>query len=614
MRRVLLLNVTYEPLTTVGLRRAVCLVLGGKAEVVHDDVQGAVLHAASVALATPSVIRLRRYVRVPYRNRVPLTRAALMRRDNYRCAYCGRRAETIDHVIPRSRGGAHAWENCVASCTICNHRKADRLLEELGWTLPVPPAVPRGAHWRLVGAQHDGDPQWAAYLREPSAALRTGKPALPYRTVRRTARPRRTRLRFFSFWPNGPYSQPTARSSRYFSKELLHNTRGTIPVEADAMQREIFTQDHDEFRDMVRAFIAKEIAPYHEQWERDGVVSRDVWLAAGRAGLLGIHIDEKYGGGGDPDYRYYVVLNEELARAAASGPMFVLHNDMIGPYLDRLCTPEQRERWFPGYCSGELITAIAMTEPGAGSDLQGIRSTAIRDGGHYVLNGQKTFISNGQLGDIVIVVARTDPAAGHRGISLLVVERGMPGFSRGRNLDKLGMHAQDTSELFFTDVRVPAANLLGEEGGGFVALMQNLPRERVTIGVTALAIAEQALADTIAYCKERNAFGQPIGRFQHSKFLLAEMATEIAVAREFTDRAITEHCADRLTTEEASMVKWWNTELCNRVTDRCVQLHGGYGYMREYRVGRFWADSRVQSIFGGTTEIQKEIIARSLGL
>ena len=208
MRRVLLLNVTYEPLTTVGLRRAVCLVLGGKAEVVHDDVQGAVLHAASVALATPSVIRLRRYVRVPYRNRVPLTRAALMRRDNYRCAYCGRRAETIDHVIPRSRGGAHAWENCVASCTICNHRKADRLLEELGWTLPVPPVVPRGAHWRLVGAQHDGDPQWAAYLREPSAALRTGKPALPYRTVRRTARPRRTRLRLFSFGRTGHTLSP----------------------------------------------------------------------------------------------------------------------------------------------------------------------------------------------------------------------------------------------------------------------------------------------------------------------------------------------------------------------------------------------------------------------
>ena len=231
-----------------------------------------------------------------------------------------------------------------------------------------------------------------------------------------------------------------------------------------------------------------------------------------------------------------------------------------------------------------------------------------------MLNGQKTFISNGQLADIVIVVARTDPAAGHRGISLLVAERGMPGFTRGRNLDKLGMHAQDTSELFFSDVEVPTANLLGEDGGGFIALMQNLPRERVTIGVTALAIAEQALADTLDYCQERSAFGQPIGTFQHSRFALAEMATEIAVAREFTDRAIAEHCAGRLTGEEAAMVKWWNTELCNRVTDRCVQLHGGYGYMREYAVGRAWADSRVQSIFGGTTEIMKEIIGRGLGM
>jgi long-chain-acyl-CoA dehydrogenase len=387
------------------------------------------------------------------------------------------------------------------------------------------------------------------------------------------------------------------------------------------MRRQIFTEEHDAFRDMVRAFIAKEITPYHEQWERDGIVSRDVWLAAGRAGLLGIHLDEKYGGGGQPDYRFYVVLNEELARAGASGPMFQLHNDMIGPYLDRLCSPEQRDRWFPGYCSGELIAAIAMTEPGAGSDLQGIRTTAVLEkgggeagGDRYLLNGQKTFISNGQLADIVIVVARTDPEAGHRGISLLMVERGMPGFARGRNLDKLGMHAQDTSELFFTDVEVPAANLLGEEGGGFVALMQNLPRERVTIGVTALAIAEQALADTLAYSKQRSAFGQPVGRFQHNRFTLAEMATEIAVAREFTDRAITEHCAGQLSNDEAAMVKWWDTELCNRVTDRCVQLHGGYGYMREYAVGRAWTDSRVQSIFGGTTEIMKEIIGRGLGL
>jgi acyl-CoA dehydrogenase len=380
------------------------------------------------------------------------------------------------------------------------------------------------------------------------------------------------------------------------------------------MRREIFTEEHEAFRDMARAFIAKELMPHWAQWEQDKMVSRDAWLAAGRAGLLGIHVEEKYGGGGNPDYRFYVIFNEELARAGASGPGFTVHNDMIGPYLDRLCTPEQKERWLPGYCSGEKVAAIAMSEPGAGSDLQGIRSTAVRSGKNYVLNGQKTFISNGQLADLVIVVARTDPAAGHRGISLLVVERGMPGFERGRNLDKVGMHAQDTSELFFHDVQVPAENLLGEEGGGFVALMRNLPRERVTIGVTALAGAEKVFEDTLEYCKQRQAFGRAIGTFQHSKFVLAEIATELAVARAFTDRAITAHCADELSTEEASMVKWWNTELCNRVCDRCVQLYGGYGYMREYPVARAWADSRAQSIYGGTTEIQKEIIGRGLGL
>src|ERR1051325_346934 len=309
-----------------------------------------------------------------------------------------------------------------------------------------------------------------------------------------------------------------------------------MPGEVHSMRRQIFTEEHDAFRDMVRAFIAKEITPYHEQWERDGIVSSDVWLAAGRAGLLGIHLDEKYGGGGQSDYRFYVILNEELARAGASGPMFQLHNDMIGPYLDRLCSPEQRDRWFPGYCSGDLIAAIAMTEPGAGSDLQGIRTTAVRHGDRYVLNGQKTFISNGQLADIVIVVARTDPDAGHRGISLLMVERGMPGFTRGRNLDKIGLSAQDTSELFFHDVAVPAGNLLGEEGGGFVALMQNLPQERLAIGTTALAAAEKVFADTVEYCRQRQAFGRAIGRFQHIRFVLAEMATELAVARAFTDK------------------------------------------------------------------------------
>jgi alkylation response protein AidB-like acyl-CoA dehydrogenase len=380
------------------------------------------------------------------------------------------------------------------------------------------------------------------------------------------------------------------------------------------VERDIFTDEHAAFRDLVCSFIAKEIAPHHEQWERDGVVSRDVWLAAGRAGLLGIEIDEKYGGGGLQDYRYYLILGEELARTGMHGPGFGVHNDIIGPYLQRLCTPEQCERWLPGYCSGEIITAIAMTEPGAGSDLQGIRTTAVRDGGHYILNGQKTFISNGQLCDLVIVVARTDPEAGYRGISLFTVERGMDGFERGRNLDKVGMHAQDTSELFFGDVRVPAGNMLGEEGGGFIALMQNLPRERVAIGTAALAGAEGAFGQTLEYCQQRQAFGRPIGRFQHNRFVLAEMATELAVARAFTDRCVTEHNAGRLSTEEASMLKWWNTELCNKVVDRCVQLHGGYGYMREYPVARAYADGRAQTIFGGTTEIMKEIIGRGLGV
>ena len=274
------------------------------------------------------------------------------------------------------------------------------------------------------------------------------------------------------------------------------------------MQRDIFTSDHDAFRDAVRSFIAKEVAPYHEQWERDGVVSRDVWLAAGEAGLLGIDMDERFGGGGNDDYRYYLVLNEEMTRAGAHGPGFSVHNDINGQYFLRQMTDEQAQRWIPGYCSGELITAIAMSEPGAGSDLQGIRTTAVRDGDSYVLNGQKTFISNGQLADLVIVVARTNPDGGHRGISLLVVERGMAGFERGRNLDKVGMHAQDTSELFFSDVRVPAANLLGEEGGGFIALMQNLPRERVAIGSTALAGAEAVFEETLGYSSGRPSAGR----------------------------------------------------------------------------------------------------------
>ncbi|WP_301175784.1 acyl-CoA dehydrogenase family protein [Actinomadura geliboluensis] len=380
------------------------------------------------------------------------------------------------------------------------------------------------------------------------------------------------------------------------------------------MGRDIYTEEHEAFRDMVRSFIAKEAAPHHGQWEKDGIVSREVWLAAGRAGLLGIDMPEEYGGGGNDDYRYYVIFNEELAKAGIHGPGFAVHNDINGGYLRQLCTDEQKRRWFPGYCSGEIITAIAMTEPAAGSDLQGIKTTAVRDGDDYVLNGSKTFISNGILADLVIVVAKTDPAAGAKGVSLLVVERGMAGFERGRNLDKVGMHAQDTAELFFDNVRVPKANLLGEEGMGFIYLMTNLARERLSIGATAMTAAEDAFEQTLEYCKTREAFGRPIGKFQHNRFTLAEMKTELTVARSFTDECILKESRGELTADEAAMLKWWNTELLKRVVDRCVQLHGGYGYMTEYPIAKAYQDVRIQTIFGGTTEIMKEIIGRGLGV
>jgi len=380
------------------------------------------------------------------------------------------------------------------------------------------------------------------------------------------------------------------------------------------MRRNLFNKEHELFREMVRSFIAKEVEPYHRAWEHAGLVSRELWLAAGRAGLLGIEMDDKYGGGGNDDYRYYVIIGEELARSGAHGPAFAVHNDINGSYLKKLTTEEQKDRWLPGYCSGELITAIAMSEPAAGSDMSGIRTTARDAGDHYTLNGQKTFISNGQICDLMIVLAKTDPDAGYLGFSLVVVEAGMEGFQRGKNLEKIGMHAQDTSELFFTDVRVPKSNLLGHRGMGLMYLMRNLPRERLAIGVGALAVAEQTFDDTLKYCKQRNAFGMPIGKFQHNQFVLAEMATEISVARVFTDRCIVEHNAGRLTAEEASMAKWWNTELCKRVVDRCVQLHGGYGCMLEYPVARTFLDSRILTIFGGTTEIMKEIIGSGLGL
>ena len=378
------------------------------------------------------------------------------------------------------------------------------------------------------------------------------------------------------------------------------------------MQREIFTEQHEDFRATVKAFLAKEVLPHYDRWEKAGIVDRSVWLAAGRQGLLGIAAPEEYGGGGTPDFRYAAVLAEEFARAGASGLAIGLHNDIIGPYLTSLASEEQKRRWLPGFCSGELITAIAMTEPGTGSDLQGIRTQAVDRGDHFLLNGAKTFISNGILADLVIVVARTTPEGGAHGLSLLAVERGTPGFERGRNLDKIGQKAQDTAELFFEDVRVPKENLLGELNGGFVHLMQNLAQERLTIAAAAIAGAEYLVEITTDYVKQREAFGRPLAKLQHVRFEIAELATECAITRTFVDRCITEHNRYALTPADASMAKWWATELQKRTADRCLQLHGGYGYMSEFPVARAFTDGRIQTNDAGTTEIMKEIVGRSI--
>ncbi|GAA1762723.1 long-chain specific acyl-CoA dehydrogenase [Nocardioides hankookensis] len=376
----------------------------------------------------------------------------------------------------------------------------------------------------------------------------------------------------------------------------------------------IYEQEHEDFRTSVRTFLEKEVVPFHDEWEKDGQVSREVWTKAGEAGLLCFDVEEEYGGAGVKDFRYNTVVAEEMARVGASGPGFPVHSDIIVPYISALGTDEQKQRWLPGLVSGELISAIAMTEPGAGSDLQGIRTSAVDKGDHYVLNGSKTFISNGILSDIVIVVCRTDPDAGHKGISLLVVERGMKGFERGRNLDKVGMKAQDTAELFFDNVEVPKANLLGEEGSGFISLMMNLGQERISIAAMAVAAIEHVLDISLTYAKERTAFGKPIGSFQHNRFVLAEMATYAHVARVFINDCILKLNAGEVDPALASMAKWWTTELQKQVVDAGVQLHGGYGYMMEYPIAKAFTDSRIQTIYGGTTEIQKEIIGRSLGI
>ncbi|WP_326656288.1 acyl-CoA dehydrogenase family protein [Streptomyces sp. NBC_00385] len=378
------------------------------------------------------------------------------------------------------------------------------------------------------------------------------------------------------------------------------------------MQRQIFTEEHDAFRETVRTFLSKEVLPHYEQWEKDGIVSREAWRAAGRQGLLGLAVPEEYGGGGNTDFRYSAVLAEEFTRAGTPGLALGLHNDIIGPYLTGLATEEQKRRWLPGFCGGEIITAIAMTEPGAGSDLQGIRTTAEDKGDHWLLNGSKTFISNGILADLVVVVAKTTPDGGAKGLSLIVVERGAEGFERGRNLDKIGQKSQDTAELFFHDVRVPKENLLGELDGAFIHLMTNLAQERMGIAVAGIAAAEHLLEITTTYVKEREAFGRPLSKLQHIRFEIAEMATECAVTRAFLDRCIVDHSDGKLDAVHASMAKWWATELQKRVADRCLQLHGGYGYMAEFPVARAFTDGRIQTIYGGTTEIMKEIIGRSL--
>ncbi|NAS25466.1 acyl-CoA dehydrogenase [Herbidospora sp. NEAU-GS84] len=380
------------------------------------------------------------------------------------------------------------------------------------------------------------------------------------------------------------------------------------------MERTLFEEEHELFRDTVRDFMSREVIPNHAQWEKDGIVPREIWKKAGDLGMFAMSVPEEHGGIGITDFRFNVVVIEEIIRAGASGLGFGLHNDVMAPYFVDLTNDEQKARWLPGFVSGELITAIAMTEPGAGSDLQGIRTTAEKDGDDYVLNGQKTFITNGINSDLVVVVAKTDPAAGARGTTLFVVERGMPGFQRGRNLDKVGLKAQDTAELFFENVRVPSANRLGpDDGQGFFQLMANLPQERLSIAVVAVAAAEAVLATTIDYCRNRQAFGRNLGGFQNTRFVLAELTTEVEIARLFVDTCVTALSAGTLTPVDAAKAKWWTTELQNKVIDRCLQLHGGYGYMTEYPVAKAWLDARVQTIYGGTTEIMKEIIGRSFG-
>ncbi len=376
-----------------------------------------------------------------------------------------------------------------------------------------------------------------------------------------------------------------------------------------------YTSEHHQFRELVRDFVQQTVVPSHETWERNRQWDRSLFTEAGKLGLLGFSVPEHLGGAGVNDFRYNAIVIDELQRAGAASESisFTLQNDIVLPYLTDLTTPEQQQRWLPGVVTGETVLAIAMTEPGTGSDLAGIRTAAVRDGDHYVVNGAKTFISNGQSGDLFVIAVRTSPDR-HKGLSLLVVDADTPGFERGRNLEKIGLHAQDTSELAFTDMRVAKENLLGEEGSGFYQLVGNLPQERLALGVGAVAAAETVLADTLDYVRGRKAFGSPIASFQHSQFVLAELATELDIARTFLDDCLAEHLVGELTAARAARLKWWTTDLQVRTADRCLQLHGGYGYMREYSVSRAFVDARIQTIYGGTNEIMKTIIAKDLGI
>ena len=380
------------------------------------------------------------------------------------------------------------------------------------------------------------------------------------------------------------------------------------------MDRTIFDDEHVMFREAFRRFIDREITPNFNEWERNGIVPRELFAAAGASGFLCMQAPEAYGGGGTKDFRYNAIIGEELMYAGTGGAGLglTLHNDITLPYFLELTNDEQKARWLPGICSGQLITAVAMTEPQIGSDLASMSTTASRDGDHYVVNGSKTFITNGINADLVITAVKTDPSQKHKGMTLMVLERGMKGFERGRNLEKIGLHSQDTAELFFTDVQVPVANVLGREGEGFLNLVRNLAQERLSIAIAGVAASKAALDWTLAYTKDRKAFGQPIATFQNTKFKLAEIATEVEISQVFVDRCLTQLNLGLLTAEEAAMAKWWCTELQKRTVDTCVQLHGGYGYMMEYPIARAYTDARVTTIYGGTTEIMKEIIGKKL--